>query len=56
MTDCRKCENRHNCVFSNVRIQEMKDYDNGIIQNDDNGNEINPYKIYDGCEDYKEEE
>lgn len=53
MTDCRLCEYKNSCVFANQRIQELNNYDNEIIEKDDNRYEINPYKIYDGCKDYK---
>ena len=54
MTDCRMCKNKQNCVFAYERIQKLNDYDNGIIERDDNGNQIDCYKQYNGCEDYQE--
>lgn len=51
MTDCRKCEYSDDCIDAKARINELNDYDMGIIK-DDNGWQINPYKLYNGCDDY----
>ena len=56
MTDCRMCKNNDNCVYACDRIEELNEYDDGIIYVDDNKVPIDPYMLYSNCDNYEKKE